>query len=185
MNFIEEIKNYKPYNEQEENDKKIMLEYIEKFEDVLTRENKVGHFTVSAWVVNKSRTKVLMIYHNIYDSWAWVGGHADGEEDLLKVAVREIEEETSVKNVKLIGDGIYSLEIVPAYGHIKRGKYVSSHLHLNLTYLIEADENETLHIREEENSGVAWIKIEDIKNKSKEDWFKEKIYSKIIEKMNK
>ena len=90
MSLKEKIQNYKPYNEQEEKDKEIMLKYIDTFDDVLTRNNEFGHFTASAWVVNKERTKVLMIYHNIYNSWAWTGGHADGEDDLLSVAIREV-----------------------------------------------------------------------------------------------
>ena len=65
MNFIEQIKKYKPFNEQEERDKEIMLKFIDTFDDVLTRENEFGHFTASSWVVNKEKTKVLMLYHNI------------------------------------------------------------------------------------------------------------------------
>ena len=64
-NLREKIGNYKPYNEQEEKDKQIMLKYIDTFDDVLTRNNEYGHFTASSWVVNKEKTKVLMIYHNI------------------------------------------------------------------------------------------------------------------------
>lgn len=52
--------------------------------------------TASAWVVNKDRSKVLMIYHNIYNSWSWLGGHADGETDLLAVAIREVREEAGI-----------------------------------------------------------------------------------------
>ena len=66
MDLKEQIKKYIPYNEQEENDKELMLKYLNTFDDVLTRENKIGHFTASNWIVNKDRTKVLMIYHNIY-----------------------------------------------------------------------------------------------------------------------
>lgn len=79
------IDNYIPDGEQEKNDKKIMLKYIKKFDDVLTRQNEMVHFTTSAWVVNPSRTKVLMVYHNIFNSWAWIGGHADGNSNLLEV----------------------------------------------------------------------------------------------------
>ena len=147
MELREKIENYKPYNKQEKNDKKIMLKYIDLFDDVLTRDNEFGHFTASAWVVNKERTKVLMIYHNIYKSWAWTGGHADGESNLLETAIRELKEETGVKNVKVLDDDIFSLEIVCVNGHVKRGKYVSSHVHLNLTYLLEADEKEELKIK--------------------------------------
>ena len=109
MNLKEQIENYKPYNEQEKNDKEMMIEYINTFEDVLTRENRMCHFTASNWIVNKEKTKVLMIYHNIYKSWAWTGGHADGDSDLLHVALKEAEEETGIKNFKVLSDGIYGI----------------------------------------------------------------------------
>jgi len=183
MNLKEQIENYKPYNEQEEKDKETMLKYINTFDDVLTRNNEFGHFTASSWAVNKERTKVLMIYHNIYKSWAWTGGHADGESDLLNVAIRELKEETGVKNVKVLKDDIFSLEMICVNGHIKKGKYVSSHVHLNLTYLLEVDENEVLKVKEDENSGVRWISIEDIEKTCTEKWIKENIYSILIEKL--
>ena len=61
----EKIEKYEPYNEQEKQDKEVMLEYINNFDNILTRDNKYGHFTASSWIVNKERNKVLMIYHNI------------------------------------------------------------------------------------------------------------------------
>ena len=153
------IEKYEPTCEQEEADKQLMLSYIENFEDTLTRENKTCHFTASSWIVNKEKTKVLMIYHNIYDSWAWTGGHCDGDPDVLHVALKEAEEETSLKSVRPLTEDLASLEILTVDGHVKRGKYVSSHVHLNCSFLLEADEEEELHIKEDENSGVKWVDI--------------------------
>ncbi len=178
-----QIENYIPFNEQEEKDKELMLRWLSSKEEVFTRSNKTAHFTVSSWVVNPQRTKVLMIYHNIYDSWAWMGGHADGETDLLAVAKREAMEESGITDIKPISEEILSLEIVPVSGHEKRGEYVSSHLHLNVTYLFEADENQALTVKPDENSGVAWIPFDEIKNKSTETWFIERIYSKLLAKV--
>ena len=162
------IENYNPVNEQEESDKQLMLEYIENFEDTLTRENRTCHFTASSWIVNKERTKVLMIYHNIYDSWAWTGGHCDGDPDVLHVALKEAEEETSLKSVKPLTNELASIEILTVDGHVKRGKYVSSHVHLNCSFLLEADETEELHIKEDENSGVKWVDINESLKLTKE-----------------
>lgn len=93
IELINSVKNYKPFNEQEEMDKTLILEYIMNNENAFSRENIVAHITASAWVVNKDRSKVLMVYHNIYNSWSWRGGHADKETDLLSVAIREVKEE--------------------------------------------------------------------------------------------
>lgn len=95
------IQNYKPYNEQEEKDKQIMLKYINNYTNILSRENEFAHFTASSWAINHEKTKVLMVYHNIYQSWTWTGGHSDGEADLLKVAIKELKEETGVKKVNV------------------------------------------------------------------------------------
>lgn len=183
MNLKQQIQNYKPYNEQEQKDQQTMLNYLDTFEDCLTRDNEFGHFTASCWAVNPEKTKVLMIYHNIYQSWAWTGGHADGEDDLLGVAIREVKEETGVQHVKVLEPEIFSLEIVTVDGHVKKGKYVSSHVHLNLTYLLEVDENEILKSKSDENSGVKWVDLEEVENVSDEKWIRENIYRKLNEKL--
>ena len=182
MNWIDEIRNYNPFNEQEKQDKKVVLDYITTFPNILTRENEFAHMTASSWIVNKDRTKVLMIFHNIYQSWAWTGGHADGEDNLLNVAIRETMEETGVKNIKPLQEDIFSLELLCVDGHVKRGKYVSSHIHINVTYLLEADESEALAIKEDENSGVRWIDIEDAVQISNEENMKV-VYTKLNKKL--
>ena len=182
MNLREQIKEYKPYNEQEEKDKEMMLKYIDTFEDVLTRENEMCHFTASNWIVNKDRTKVIMIYHNIYKSWAWTGGHADGDSDLLHVALKEANEETGLSNLKVLSDGIFGIQILTVDSHIKRGKFVSSHLHLDCCFLLEADENEKLRIKEDENSNIKWIPIEEATELTNEEKMKP-IYKKLNEKV--
>lgn len=182
MGLKEQIEKYSPYNEQEINDKEMILKYIDTFEDVLTRDNKMCHFTASNWIVNKERTKVLMIYHNIYKSWAWTGGHADGDEDLLHVALKEANEETGLNNLKLLSNGIFGIQILTVDSHIKRGKFVPSHLHLDCCFLFEADENETIRIKEDENSGVEWIDIDKAEKITNEEKMKP-IYKKLNSKI--
>ena len=102
-NLLRQIREYRPYNEQEERDRAILLKWMESGCDILTRENETAHLTASAWVVSPDRKQVLMAYRNIYNSWAWLGGHADGEWNLQKVAIREVEEESGLSQViKLI-----------------------------------------------------------------------------------
>ena len=183
MSLYELIKNYRPVNEQEACDKEQMLLFMEKYQDYLSRDNQIAHFTASIWTVNKERTKTLMVYHNLYDSWAWIGGHADGEEDLCAVAMRELQEETGVRFAKLVSPEVLSLETLTVMGHVKRGKYVPSHLHFNLTFLAEADESEELIVKEDENQAVKWWTLEEALEASNETWMVEHIYKKLIEKM--
>lgn len=182
MNWILEIKNYKPCNEQESKDKEVILNCVDRFKDVLTRKNEIAHITSSSFIVNKNRDKVLMVHHNIYNSWSWTGGHADGDEDLLAVAIKESQEEAGINKVLPIKSDIFSLDVLHVVPHIKRGKYISAHLHLNVTYLLEADEEEKLTIKKDENSGVKWIPINEVNNYSNEPHM-QKVYGKLIEKI--
>lgn len=173
---------FKPYNMQEEQDQKVMLTYMDTFQNVFTRENIFGHFTSSPWIVNPSRDKVLMVYHNIFQSWGWCGGHCDGNMDVLQVAIQEGKEETGLKNLKVLSKEIFAIDILPVIPHKKNHTFVSAHTHLNLTFLCEADENEVLHHKPDENSGVKWINIEDICHYVSEPDMKV-VYQKLIEKM--
>ena len=184
MEIYEQIKAYRPWNEQERQDQAVILAFLDKNPDAFYRTNLLAHMTASAWVVNPQRSKVLMVYHRLYDSWSWTGGHADGEEDLLAVALREVREETGVQCLRPVTEEIYSLEVLTVDGHEKHGRYVPSHLHLNVTYLLEAEEDQPLRVCEAENSGVAWFSLADALSASTEPWFVERIYKKLNEKLN-
>ena len=177
------LHNYLPWNEQEAKDRVEIIARIKSNPDIFTRENHFAHMTASSWIVDPSHTMVLMVYHNIYDSWSWVGGHADGETDLFAVALREAKEETGIMHVRPLSDDIYSLEILTVDGHEKRGKYVSSHLHLNLTYLLEADDSDPVRCKEDENRAVAWFSLDDAVKASTEPWFQKRIYPKLNAKL--
>lgn len=179
---IRKIGEYEPANEQETEDKALMLSWLEHNDDAFSRENAIAHVTVSGWVVNKDRSEVLMVYHNIYDSWSWLGGHADGETDLLSVAVKEVKEESGLAEVHPVSEDIMSLEVLTVDGHEKKGRYVSSHLHMNVTFLLEADSESVLSIKADENSDVAWFTPEEALEKSTEPWFVERIYKKLLAK---
>lgn len=181
--LIRQIRAYTPYNEQEAADKALFLRFLETCADDLSRrESPAAHLTASAWVVSPDRQQVLMAYHNLYNSWAWLGGHADGNWNLLQVAEKEAWEESGIENLRSVTENILSLEILTVSGHEKKGKYLSSHLHLNLTFLFEADPGEALRIKADENSAVGWIPVSEIAEKSTEPWFVERIYSKLVSK---
>lgn len=183
QDLIHQLQIYQSFNEQEEADRQVMLELLQTSDDIFYRTNLLAHFTASAWVLNKAHTYVLMAFHNIYQTYAWLGGHADGEEDLLSVALREVKEESGIHTVKPITEGIYSLETIEVNGHEKNGKYVPSHLHLNVTYLLEADDTESLHVKQDENSAVNWFPIDQVLDVVDEPWMVERIYKKLNQKL--
>lgn len=128
----------------------------------LNRENLLFHFTASSIIVNADRTRTLMAYHNIYQSWAWTGGHADGDPDMFAVALREANEETGITGLKPLQADPVSMEILHVVHHMKKGKFVPSHVHLNLTYALEADDALAIRNQPGENSRVGWLNIADL-----------------------
>lgn len=181
--IILEIEGYRPYNEQEEVDKEIILSFIKENEDAFSRENKIAHMTSSCFIVNAAMDKVLLCFHNIYQSWSFFGGHADGDKDFLHVSLKEAKEETGLKHIIPYDDQIFSLECLAVSGHRKKNKYVSSHLHYNVTYLLIADEDEKLIVKEDENSSLAWFDLDDVLKVSNEKWFVNNVYPKMISKI--
>ena len=183
MELVDALNRFRPCNEQEETDKNQILSLLSGGQDLYTRDNPVAHLTASSWVVSPDRKQVLLIYHNLYRSWAWMGGHADGDRDLCRVALRETREESGLQDLTLVSPDIFSLESLTVDGHEKRGKFVSSHLHLNVTYLLEADPRQPIRVKPDENSGVAWFPVEEVAGKVSEPWMMQRIYSKLMKKV--
>lgn len=181
QNLKATIEHYRPCNEQEARDRLQMLQFCDA-PDILLRQNEEAHFTASAWVVNPARDRVLMLYHNLYQSWSWSGGHADGEADLPAVALREVQEETGLTALTLVSDAIFSLEILSVAAHQKRGKEVPAHRHLNCTYLIEADDTAPLRPKPDENTAVGWFSLEEAVAASSEEQM-QPIYRKLNQKL--
>jgi len=176
------IKKYQPVNEQETIDQQVMIDFISKNTDVLVRDNQVAHLTSSAIVVNEAMDKVLFAYHNIYDSWGWVGGHNDGDDCVLCVAIKEAKEETGVKHIRPYSEDIFMIDTIHVSNHYKKGAFVPDHLHMNITFLLIADESDELVIKPDENQGVKWFKLAEIFEVISEERMKP-IYQKALDKL--
>jgi len=183
MDYIEQINAFIPCNEQEESDKAVILQWIAQFpHNILLRENKMAHITSSGLIMNTDFTHMLMVHHNIYNTWTWTGGHADGQRDLLAVAIKEAKEETGLQEVKPYCDQILSLDILPVYGHRKKQHYVSAHLHLSAAFLLIADDSLPVSARPSENSAVKWVPWEEVAACSQEPFMVE-IYNKMLRRI--
>lgn len=182
MGYIENIQRFTPANPQEDMDKSVMLSYIMQHgQNVLLRENSVAHITSSGFLMNEQRDKVLLIHHNIRNTWAWTGGHADGDGHLLHVAIKEAAEETGVAAIAPLSAEIASLDILPVFAHERKGKYVNAHLHLSVAYILICDENERVRPRFSENTDVRWFSISYF-TEEHFDPFDTYLYNKLIRK---
>lgn len=182
LGMIDEIKRYVAESTQEASDLEIIQAYMDLVgEAILNRDNKLSHLTSSAIILNPAMTKMLMVHHNIYNTWTWVGGHNDGNPSCFEVALKEAKEETGLVELTCMEECAQSIEILPVDAHVRKGQYVSAHLHLNVSYIFFADEDHEVSHKEDENSGVKWVPLTELDAYSKEPDMME-IYLKLIRK---
>lgn len=134
----------------------LFLEFLSSHPDVFERRHAVGHFTGSAWVVSGDGRRVLLTHHRKLDRWLQPGGHADGDADLARVALREAEEETGLAGLRLL-PGIFDLDrhMIPARGA------EPAHWHYDVRYVVVAVGDERFVVSEESHA-LAWRDIRDV-----------------------
>ncbi len=153
--------NLKNYRTPFEDESAFVSEFLGMtFEDLaFSRERLEGHFTASAWIVNKRRTHSLLTLHKKLNRWLQLGGHADGNEDLLEVAMTEAKEESGLDTLKMVDIGIFDIDkhIIPERGD------VPEHFHYDVRFLLEAELNEPL-VLSAESKDLAWINFNDVED---------------------
>ncbi len=145
-------------------EQKFIIPFLEllKSNNCFQRTHLPGHITGSSWIINHDRTKTLLVHHAKLNKWVQPGGHADGEENILNVALREAEEETGLKNFKL-SQGIFDLDI-----HlIPERKDFPEHFHYDIRFLVDANEEEKIVVSEESHD-VQWINLHKLEKFSTE-----------------
>ncbi len=177
------INDFNPEGEAEIADKALMCELLDTFGDhLLHRSCHVAHFTSSAFILTPDLSRCLMVYHNLYQAWTWSGGHADGDANLMAVAIREAEEETGITGMTPISTQPLTLDILPVFAHYKRGCFVNAHLHLSVGYAFIGDPSIPLRIQADENSAVRWIDTHTIPDTCNEAHM-QPIYRKLLHRV--
>lgn len=153
VNFLQLLTTYTPSDPREQEARRRMIRFVENNDDCLFRSNLSGHLTGSCWLVSPSQTQVLLTHHKKIGAWLQLGGHADGNGDLLAVALQEATEESGINGILPVEVSIFDLDI----HHIKEHKGVPPHLHYDVRFALIAP---TLNFSvSDESHDLAWANI--------------------------
>ncbi|CAO5675777.1 MAG: hypothetical protein NEHIOOID_00587 [Holosporales bacterium] len=155
-NFESLLISYSPVDVSEQIAKQQMLDFYERHPDCFLRSCQKGHFTASAWLLNKQETHVLLLLHKKLNLWLQLGGHCDGDSDILSVALREAQEESGIENIVPIHPNIFDLDIhvIPAREN------EPEHLHLDIRFLLKTTDTDTF-VQNHESLALKWFEHND------------------------
>ena len=169
------LKNYIKENKHDTNAIK-MLNFYKNNKNSFSKDNTKGHFTGSAWIINPAKNAVLMTHHKKLNMWLQLGGHADGDKNLINVALKESEEESGFSNFILLSEEIFDLDI----HEIGPMNNDPRHLHYDVRFLLEADPIKNKIVISNESHDVKWIPLVEVRNYNSEDSIK-RMVTKTIE----
>ena len=155
--LLNKLRAYNPYDQRERDMHEALIHFVEAESDCFERGLQIGHITGSAWIIDRTRTRALLTHHLKLDRWLQLGGHADGDTDILRVALREAREESGLEDIRILSDAIFDVDVhaIPARAT------EPSHLHYDVRFLLEADATAPLVISRE-SKDLAWVALTDI-----------------------
>jgi 8-oxo-dGTP pyrophosphatase MutT (NUDIX family) len=157
--LLDLLKKHKGFDENETKMLAETIKFVESNEDCFKRELTIGHVTGSAWILDKSKKYTLLLHHRKLNLWCQPGGHCDGDNDVLSVAMKEAIEETGVADIQVLSNEIFDVDVhlIPASG-IPQRKGIAAHFHYDIRFLFEADKDISLIISDESND-LAWVEL--------------------------
>lgn len=138
--------------------------FVRSQPECFERTLSIGHVTGSAWIVTPDGSEVLLTHHRKLDRWLQLGGHADGDPDVIAVALKEAREESGLEEFELLGDGIFDLDIHP----IPARKNEPEHLHYDVRYVFRAT-GPTVFTVSEESHDLRWVPVEEVQTLTTEE----------------
>ncbi len=180
--ILDLLENYQTSFVEEIEFQKQMIDFITQNDDFALRSNVTGQLTGSAWVVNKERTKVLLIHHKKLNKWLQIGGHIeDTDQNIEETILREIKEESGLTTLKLLSSSIYDIDIHT----IPQKKEIAEHLHFDIRFIVEADENEALLPQNEEILAIQWYALNKVQNLAESTTSIDQSMKRMVDKMKK
>ena len=179
MSLTTDIRSYQPFNQQEASDREVILRQLEADPRVFQRDS-LAHMTCSIWTVDPTATKTLMVFHTRTGRGGWIAGTPTESATWNRWRCANWRRRPASPTARIVPCGpgnIFSLEVLTVDGHEKRGRYVSSHVHLNVTYLAVASPDDPLRVKPDENSGVRWMDLDEALAASTEPWMRDRIYA--------
>ena len=146
------LKNYKSDFQEESVFKERMIVFINKYDNCFERSLDIGHITASAWILSKDRTKALLMHHTKLNKWFQLGGHCDGNSNVLEVAIKEAQEESGIINIEPISQSIFDIDIHP----IPENKKEKAHYHYDVRFLLQVTSDEKTN-QNRESKELRWI----------------------------
>ena len=141
-----------------------MLDFVRSTPHCFERSHAAGHMTGSAWLLNPAGDKALLTLHHNLQRWMQTGGHADGDPDTLRVALKEAEEESGITGIVPISGEIFDIDIhlIPA----RPAKGEPAHFHYDVRYLLRAPHEQ--YAISHESDDLAWWSAEDFATRAAE-----------------
>lgn len=159
---------YTPTSPHEQEVRDRMQRFVLDHLDCFQRELLIGHITGSAWVVNRDMTKTLLTHHLKLDKWLQLGGHCDGDSDVLRVALREAVEESGVYDIVPHSHDIFDLDIHPIPERRTDTVFEPAHLHYDVRFLLIADDTAPLVVTAE-SKDIQWVALSDVHTLTQEE----------------
>ncbi len=154
--LLQLLKNYQPLNDEEKHWKSLIRSFVEANTDCFLRSNLSGHITASCWLLSPKHDEVLLTHHKKIGLWLQLGGHTDGDSDVLVAALREAQEESGIEGIIPLSGAIFDVEVHKIDEH----QGVPEHYHYDVRFALEAPHKDFLV--SDESHGLMWISIADL-----------------------
>lgn len=150
--LIELLNNYHPTFEEEITFKQQLIAFVKQYPDCFERSLEIGHITASSWLLSTDGTAALLMHHAKLNNWFQLGGHCDGNADVLAVAIQEAQEESGIKSIVPVSTEIFDIDIHP----IPANSREKAHAHYDVRFLLQVTSDEQV-IQNRESQELRWI----------------------------